>query len=138
MTYSPILAPKETLAECLEIITAYHGDIDRGRASAGLDHFTEKAVFEVHGRRLEGRTAIAAFLVDREAQTDRQTVHVVTNAILQNHDDMRPVVSALIMVYLRSPDGSYSLVRILDTIHHMIRSDGDLLIETRKSRPLHG
>ena len=64
-------------SHCPALVVGCHQDIDRGRATAGIDVFADDAEFEAHGRVFRGRSEILDFLRAREADTARQTVHVL-------------------------------------------------------------
>ncbi|KPI23375.1 hypothetical protein OV320_0890 [Actinobacteria bacterium OV320] len=49
-------------SRCLALVVGYHHDIDTGRATAGIDVFTDDAELEAHGKVLV-----------------RQTVHVLAH-----------------------------------------------------------
>jgi ketosteroid isomerase-like protein len=121
--------------QCLGIVVAYHGDIDRGRATAAIDHFTADASFEARGEQLQGREQILGFLADRERRTDRHTVHVVTNASSTQTDD-GIAVSALVLLHVRGAQG-YALERVLDTVHRFRPTEQGWKIAARTSAPLH-
>ncbi|MFI6703018.1 hypothetical protein ACIBJC_29445 [Streptomyces sp. NPDC050509] len=68
-------------SNCPALVFGYHHDIDRGWATAGIDVFADDAAFEAHGRALRGRSEILDFLRAREADTPRQTVHVLADEV---------------------------------------------------------
>ena len=121
----------------LEVVVAYHRNIDLGRASAGIDLFEPDAVFQARGLELVGREAIAGFLADREAQRDRHTVHVLANQVVRQVSTDEIEVLALVLLHVRQPDGSYTLERALDTTHVVRRGPAGWLIHQRLSRPMH-
>ncbi len=123
--------------QCRALIVNYHGDIDRGRASAAIQYFDDDAEFEARGERLRGREQILKFLTDREAQTGRYTVHVVANPVTveSSHDTVE--ISALIMLHVRHQDGEYALERVLDTRHRFRSTPTGYKIVSRTSTPLH-
>jgi hypothetical protein len=131
------MAEDEVGQAAQNVVLSLHRAIDTGRAATGIDLFTTDAVFQARGDELVGRSAIAAFLAEREARTDRHTVHVVTNATVHRTAADHVEVTAFVLVHVREPDGSYRLERVLDTVHEMQATDSGWLISRRRSRPLH-
>jgi hypothetical protein len=123
--------------QCRALIVNYHGDIDRGRASAAIRYFDEDAEFEARGERLRGREQILRFLTDREAQTARHTVHVVANPVTVESSDDAVEISALIMLHVRNHEGGYALERVLDTRHRFRSTPSGYNIVSRRSTPIH-
>jgi len=115
----------------------YHGAIDRGRATEAIDLFTEDAVFQARGEELIGRAAIAAFLVERQAQIGRHTVHLVANERVIAAAVGEARVQAIVLLHVRQPDGRYLLERVLDTEHVLYCRASGWRIHRRLSRPLH-
>lgn len=124
-------------ARCLERVIAYHYDIDRGAATNGLAHFAEDAVFEAHGQRYVGREGIMAFLKHREAQTERQTVHVITGPRFSRAEDGSIFIGALALINVRNVEGQYTVNRVLDMVHRFAETTEGWLIAERRSKPLH-
>nr|WP_241266727.1 nuclear transport factor 2 family protein [Streptomyces scabichelini] len=126
------------------MVVSYHRDIDRGRAAAGISAFADDAEFEAHGRVFRGRDEILGFLKAREANTGRQTVHVLANEVVTGQDDeddgsddMRVELQTIVLLHVRQPDGTYVLDRVLSTVHRFRHSGGEWRITHRTSRPLH-
>ena len=111
----------EAVARCRALVLGYHRDIDGGRATAGIGAFADDAEFEAHGRVFRGRGEILGFLTDREADTQRQTVHVLANGTVTGQDDDRIELCAVVLLHVRQPDGTYRLERVLDTVHQLCR-----------------
>jgi ketosteroid isomerase-like protein len=127
----------DAVAACRALVLRYHRDIDRGRATAGIDVFAENAEFTVRGQIMRGRGEILGFLTDRERQTDRHTVHVIANEVVVAADDDHAELDAFVLLHGRQADGGYHLDHVLDT-RHTFRRDGDTwLITRRTSVPLH-
>jgi ketosteroid isomerase-like protein len=120
-----------------EVVLAYHRAIDTGRATAGVELFTDDATFQAKGIELVGREAIGGFLADRESQTDRHTVHVVANVSVVRAESDEIELSALVLLHVRHADGRYVLERVLDTTHVLTRGPSGWQIHRRFSRPLH-
>jgi len=120
-----------------EVVLAYHRAIDTGRATAGVELFTDDAIFQAKGVELVGREAIGSFLADRESQTDRHTVHVVANVSVVRAESDEIELSALVLLHVRHADGSYVLERVLDTTHVVTRGSSGWRVHRRFSRPLH-
>ena len=120
-----------------DVVVAYHRSIDVGRATDGLELFTDDAVFQVKGTELIGREAIGRFLTDREAQTDRHTVHVIANPVVTRAGKDEVEISALVLLQVRQPGGHYVTERVLDTVHEVTRRSAGWKIRRRLSRPLH-
>jgi hypothetical protein len=128
----------DDVSQCRQQVIGYHLAIDRGRATTGIDAFTDDAEFELRGERLHGRAAILEFLTRREAMTERLTAHQISNehVVAQSADEL--VLGCLVQLYLRGADGTYDLEKILDTTHTLRRTAEGWRIAQRTSRPLHG
>ncbi|MEC3975744.1 nuclear transport factor 2 family protein [Amycolatopsis sp. H20-H5] len=124
-------------ADCLQSIVAYHGDIDRGRATRGIRYFADDARFQARGRDLAGRDAILGFLTDREAKTARRTLHVITNPVTTFDSDDDLSIAAVIVLYAMDDSDAYVIENVLDTVHRFTRSAAGWLIVDRTSRRLH-
>lgn len=131
----------DALSHCRALVVGYHRDIDSGRATAGIGAFADDAEFEARGRVFRGRGEILDFLSAREADTGRQTVHVLANEVVTASDDgpqgERIELRAMVLLHVRQPDGAYVLDRVLDTVHQLRRLDGEWRITRRTSKPLH-
>jgi hypothetical protein len=80
MTLPTTLAPgvdAGSAAACHAVLVEFLAAIDHGHASTALDLFTEDASFTARGQQLRAATRSAGFLTEREAETDRQTVHTI-------------------------------------------------------------
>lgn len=77
----------DAVGRCRALVVGYHRDIDSGRAAAGIGAFADDAEFEAHGRVFRGRDEILGFLKAREANSGRQTVHVLANEVVTVQDD---------------------------------------------------
>lgn len=108
-------APGADAEQCRALLLDFLAAIDRGQATAALDLFTPDAVFDARGTALHGHDEIGRFLAARERETDRHTVHVISNDVVRRHDDHELALSALLALYERQSDGIYQLDRILDT-----------------------
>jgi len=75
--------------------------------------------------------------LDREARTDRHTVHVVANPVTTETSNDTVEVSALIMLHVRNAEGGYALERVLDTVHRFRSTACGWKIVSRTSTPLH-
>ncbi|MBN9035922.1 MAG: nuclear transport factor 2 family protein [Rhizobiales bacterium] len=124
-------------AKCFDRICAYHYDIDRGAATKGIVHFTDDAVFEAQGKRYEGRDGVMSFLTNREAQTDRHTVHVITGPRFSRGDDGSLLVGTIILISVRDAEGQYTISKAVDTVHRFVETRDGWLIASRLSKPLH-
>lgn len=127
------------VSSCRAVVAGYHREIDSGRATAGIGAFDEHAEFEAHGRTYRGRAEILEFLTAREANTGRQTVHVLANETVSApaSDEQRIELRAFVLLHVRQPDGAYRLERVLDTVHHLRRADQQWRITRRTSTLLH-
>ena len=123
--------------DCLQSIVSYHGDIDRGRATQGIRYFAEDASFQARGRNLAGREAILGFLADREANTARRTLHVISNPVTTFDGDDALSIAAMIVLYAMDESGAYVVENVLDTVHRFVRSAAGWLIVDRTSHRLH-
>jgi len=120
-----------------EVVLAYHRAIDTGRASEGIDFFTDDAVLQAKGMNLVGREAIAGFLNERQSQTERHTVHVVANVSIVRAQPDEVELAALVLLHVQQDDGRYDLERVLDTTHVVTRTSAGWRVHRRLSRPLH-
>lgn len=131
----------DAVGRCRALVVGYHRDIDSGRAAAGIGAFADDAEFEAHGRVFRGRDEILGFLKAREANSGRQTVHVLANEVVtvqdDGSDDPRVELQTMVLLHVRQSDGAYLLDRVLNTVHRFRRSSGQWLITHRISRPLH-
>lgn len=134
----------DAVGHCRALAVSYHRDIDGGRATAGIGAFADDAEFEAHGRVFRGREEILGFLKAREADTGRQTVHVLANEVATAQDDedngsgdKRVELQNMVLLHVRQPDGAYVLDRVLNTVHRFRHSGGRWRITHRTSRPLH-
>lgn len=132
MTNSPT-----PVMECQQILVSYHGDIDRSRATAAIDHFSDDAEFEARGQRLRGRAQILEFLTHRESMTDRHTAHVVVNVVELPAAEGELTLSAMILLLSAQPGGGYELEKVLDTVHRFVQTPEGWRIAARTSGPLH-
>ncbi|MFI8893515.1 nuclear transport factor 2 family protein [Streptomyces paradoxus] len=131
----------DAVSHCRALLVGYHRDIDSGRATAGIGAFADDAEFEAHGRVFRGRAEILDFLSAREANTGRQTVHVLANEVVTVQDDEpggeRVELRTVVLLHVRQPDGAYALDRVLETVHHFSHIGGRWRITRRASAPLH-
>jgi len=111
--------------------------VDHGEATQALDLFTDDASFAARGQQLHGHVAIAAFLREREAETDRHTVHVVTNDVVRSAGDDEIVLSATLLLHERDSDGRYAIHRVLHTTQTLRRDRDRWRIRDRSTRPIH-
>lgn len=128
----------DDVSQCRQHVIGYHLAIDRGRATTGIDAFTDDAEFEIRGERLRGRDAILEFLTRREAMPDRQTAHLISNEHLVERSADEITLGCLVLLHIRGADGTYDLEKILDTTHTLRRTAEGWRIARRTSRPLHG
>lgn len=122
-------------AACRATLVDFHGAVDHGRASEALDLFTEDASIDVAGQRIEGREQIAAFLAGRQAQTDRQTVHVFTNDVVREQTADQLTLTALLQLWEGTSDGSFALGRIVHTTQTFRRGPDRWRIAERRIAP---
>jgi uncharacterized protein (TIGR02246 family) len=122
---------------CRATLIDFLAAIDHGHATAALDLFTDDASFAARGQQLRGHEAIAAFLHEREAETERHTVHVVTNDVLRSATDDEIVLSATLLLHERDSAGRYAIQRVLDTTQTFSRDRDRWRICERSTRPVH-
>lgn len=123
--------------ECRATLIDFLATIDHGQATAALDLFTHDASFAARGRQLHGHQEISAFLREREAETDRHTVHVVTNDVVRSANDDEVVLSAMLLLHERGSDGRYAIHRVLDTTQTFRRDRDRWRIRDRSTQPIH-
>ena len=124
-------------ALCRAAIIDYHGDIDRGRATAAIRFFDEDASFEARGEVLRGHEQILCFLENRQAQTGRHTLHLIGNAVTIAASAESVEIGALVLLHVRDEHGGYGLERVLDTVHRFRATESGWKITARRSTPLH-
>jgi ketosteroid isomerase-like protein len=125
------------VAACRATLIDFLAAIDHGHATTALDLFTDDASFAARGQQLHGHEAIGAFLDEREAETERHTVHVVTNDVLRSASDDEIVLSAMLLLHERDSDGRYAIQRVLDTTQTFRRDRDRWRIRDRSTRPIH-
>jgi nuclear transport factor 2 (NTF2) superfamily protein len=124
-------------AQCRAVLIRFLAAIDHGRATDALNLFTEDASLTARGEKLQGREAISRFLGQREAETDRQTTHVIANETAGPAGDQRLELRATLILYVREPTGGYVVERILDTVQTFLRTGSDWRIHDRQLWPVH-
>lgn len=127
----------ESAVDCLQSIVAYHGDIDRGRAIQGIRYFADHARFQARGQNLTGREAILGFLANREANTARRTLHLISNPVTTFEGDDALSIAAVVVLYAMDESNVYVMENVLDTVHRFTRSNDGWLIVDRTSQRLH-
>lgn len=120
-----------------EVVRGCHAAIDRGQAASALPMFTEDAHFEARGAVLKGQQQIGEFLRNRQAQTDRQTVHLITAELVEQVSATEVEMSAFVLLFLRGPKGDYTVDRVVDTRHVVHKTADGWRIARRYSHPLH-
>lgn len=124
-------------ARCRSVLIRFLAAIDHGRATDALNLFTEDASLVARGEHLRGREAIGRFLGQREAETERQTAHVIANETADPADDQCLDLRATLILYVREPSGGYVVERILDTVQTFRRTDSDWRIQDRQVWSVH-
>ncbi|MGI8622920.1 MAG: nuclear transport factor 2 family protein [Solirubrobacteraceae bacterium] len=124
-------------ARCRAVLVDFLAAIDHGRATEAVQLFTDDARLTARGERLQGRAAIAGFLAEREAETGRQTVHVIANEITRRLDADHLQLEAVLVLHVRAPDGGYPVERILDTTQTFRHTDAGWQISDRDVSPRH-
>ncbi len=122
---------------CRAVLIELLAAIDHGRATEALELFTDDACFAARGERLEGRAAIRDFLARREAETHRQTAHVIANDVADQIGDRSLWLRATVILYVRRAGGDYVAGRILDSTQTFRRTDSGWRISRRDVSPLH-
>lgn len=127
----------EGIMACRATLVDFLAAIDRSRASDALELFTDDASFAARGQQLQGRPAIARFLHERQAETDRHTVHVLSNEIVRSATADQVELTATLLLHEREPDGHYAIHRALDTTQTFLRHHDRWRIHTRSTQPIH-
>jgi ketosteroid isomerase-like protein len=125
------------VAACRATLIDFLAAIDRGQATAALDLFTDDASFAARDQQVHGRDAIFAFLQERETETDRHTVHVLTNDVVRSAGDDELVLTATLLLHERGSDGRFALHRVLDTSQTFRRDRDRWRIRDRSTQPIH-
>jgi len=125
-------------AACHIVLVEFLAAIDHGHATTALDLFAEDASFTARGQQLQGRDAISEFLTEREAETDRQTVHINANETAST-DDTREAVTldAVLVLLVRNGAGQYAFDRVLDTTQQFVPTPAGWRITSRHTAPFH-
>lgn len=129
--------PGRHAEQCRALLIDFLAAIDQGRATDALELFTPDALFDARGTTLRGHEEIANFLAAREGETQRHTVHVITNDAVRRHDDHDLELTALLILYERQIDGTYRLDRILNTTQTFQHLPSGWRISSRTTRPAH-
>jgi len=125
-------------AACHAVLVEFLAAIDHGHATTVLDLFTEDASFTARGQQLRGRDAISRFLTEREAETGRQTVHIIANETARTDDTREAVTLAAVLVLLvRNEVGHYVTGRVLDTTQQLVPTPAGWRITSRDTTPFH-
>lgn len=132
----PITNPSDA-AECRAVLIELLAAIDHGRATEALGLFTDDASLTARGEQLQGLEAISSFLAQRQAETHRQTVHVIANEIIQQTDDQLLELRATLVLHVRQPDNSYLIERVLESTQTFRATNVGWRISQRDVWPLH-
>lgn len=125
------------LQQCHAVLVDFLAAIDRGQATEVLELFTHDASLDARGEQFHGRDEIASFLADREAETARQTAHLVANEVVRHADEDKIELTAMLFLHERQPGGQFRLERVLDTTQAFRRTDDGWRICRRTTAPLH-
>ncbi|CAN5619392.1 hypothetical protein BH24ACT15_BH24ACT15_03790 [soil metagenome] len=125
-------------AACHAVLVEFLAAIDHGHASTALNLFTEDASFTARGQQLQGRTAISEFLAQRQAETDRQTAHIIANETTRtDHTHGEITLDAVLVLLVRDEAGNYLTDRVLDTTQQFMPTPAGWRIATRHTTPFH-
>lgn len=127
----------DAASQCRAVLVDFLAAIDHGRATQALELFTPDASFAARGQQLHGRDQIAAFLSDREAETERQTAHLIANEVIRRATESELELTALVFLHERSRGGDYEIKRVLDTVQRFRRTAGGWQIYYRSTSPVH-
>jgi uncharacterized protein (TIGR02246 family) len=122
---------------CHAVLVEFLAAIDHGHASTALDLFTEDASFTARGQQLHGLDAISRFLAQREADTERQTAHIIANETVQASSDGALTLAAVLVLLVRSEAGHYITDRVLDTTQQFMPTPEGWRINRRNTTPFH-
>lgn len=128
-------ADHDAASLCRSVLLEFLALIDRGQARRALDLFSDDAVLDARGERLNGHAQIGRFLAIREGE-DRQTAHLITNEVVRNATAHTVTIAALVVLLERS-DGEFLLRDVLDSTQRFERHGDRWLIASRHLRPLH-
>ncbi len=124
-------------AACHAVLVEFLAAVDHGHASTALDLFTADASFTARGQQLHGHDAISRFLAQREAETERQTAHIITNETVQASNDGALTLAAVLVLLVRSEAGHYVTDRVLDTAQQFMPTPTGWRITSRHTTPFH-
>jgi hypothetical protein len=101
--------------------------IDAGRARSAGDWFTGDAVFETSTSRAKGLEAVKAFLAAREADTERRTLHVLSNIRASRTSAGDAEIDGVLFVYVpgTAEPGPPWVLQHVAPVHHVLRSVDD-------------
>lgn len=129
--------PSEPAAQCHAVLVDFLAAIDRGGATQALELCTPDASFNARGQQLHGHDQIRRFLVDREADSDRHTAHLIANEVVRRCTADELELTALLLLHERGTDGHYHVERVLDTVQVFRRTDDGWRIHHRATTHLH-
>jgi len=128
----------DAAAACHAVLVEFLAAIDHGHATSALHLFTEDASLTARGQQLHGRDAISRFLAQREAETARQTAHIIANETARTDDTGEAVtLDAVLVLLVRSGDGQCVTDRVLDTTQQFMPTHTGWRITSRHTAPFH-
>ena len=127
----------DAASQCRAVLVDFLAAIDHGRATEALELFTPDASFAARGQQLHGHDQIAAFLSDREAETERQTAHLIANEVVRRATESELELTAVVFLHERAQDGHYEIKLVLDTVQRFRRTDGAWQMYYRSTSPVH-
>lgn len=122
--------PHAAVRVVLDVYTA----IDAGRARSAAGWFTEDAVFETSASRAEGLEAVKTLLAAREANTERRTMHVLSNIRGSRTSVGDAEIEGVLFVYVpgAAESGPPWVLQHVAPARHVLRSvDGRWLLAAR-------
>jgi uncharacterized protein (TIGR02246 family) len=125
-------------AACHAVLVEFLAAIDHGHATTALDLFTADASFTARGQQLQGLDAISRFLTEREAETYRQTIHIIANETARTDDTGEAItLDAVLVLLVCNEAGHYLTDRVLDTTQQFVPTPAGWRITSRRTAPFH-
>lgn len=124
----------DTFVSCTRVVLDLYAAIDAGKARSAVALFADDAVFETTKQRSEGLEAVASFLAAREDDTEKRTLHVLTNLRHDTKSNATVELDALLLVYgpgREETSPPWVLEHALSTRHVLRRANERWLIQER-------
>ena len=129
--------PSATQLACTELMAASYRIVDDGQAAAVTELFTEDGRFTVEGNiDVQGQASLSEMFAARQADTERRTLHCLSNlTVAQLTDDEAQLRATLTLYHLNGANPTIpSILANVEDVHRLI--DGQWRIASRTTRVL--